>query len=110
MRSSLLLACLLAVVSVRSICLALYPRTHMNQFVHSLYPRPPPVLNLLEGLPLLLLKPFLCQRTIALMVSWIAYREHTRFTSLSRSGPVTPDDVYVLQTAIRRPTGFWGMK
>ena len=45
MRSTLLLASLLAVVPVRFICFTLDPRIHMNQFVHSLYPRP-----LLEGM------------------------------------------------------------
>jgi hypothetical protein len=48
---------LLAIVPVRLIiCLALNPRIHMNQFVHSLYPRPPLLRNLLQGLNLPLFK------------------------------------------------------
>ena len=50
MRSILLLA-LLAIVPVHRICLALDPRTHVNRFFHSLYPRHPPLLNLLRLTP-----------------------------------------------------------
>ena len=66
MRSSLLLASLLAVVPVRLICFVLYPRIHINQFIHSLYPHPLPVMNLLEGAPLSLLQAFLCPVAVIL--------------------------------------------
>jgi hypothetical protein len=73
MRSSLLrlasfqLAVLLATVPVRSIFLALNAGKHVTQFVlHSLYPRPPPLRNLLEGLNLPLFKP------LAISSSWDA--------------------------------------
>ena len=47
MRPTLVLASFLAVLPVSLIFLAFNPRIHVNQFVHSLYPRPPPQQNLL---------------------------------------------------------------
>ena len=88
MRSTLLFASFLALVPVRLICLAVDLRIHMNQFVHSLYPRPPPVLLLLGLLPLF--RAFL-RRTVALIVSRVASRKHIRFASLPGSRPTTTD-------------------
>ena len=90
MRHILLLSSLLAVVPVRSIRLALNPRIHINQFIHSLYPRPPPLLNTLEGLhpPLLLASD---TPTASLIFLRDAASKHMHFISLSGSVPATPD-------------------
>jgi hypothetical protein len=64
--SSLQLIVLLATSPVRLIFLALNPCIHVNQFVHSLYPRRPPLRNLLKGLNLPLFK------ALAITNSWVA--------------------------------------
>ena len=91
MRSTLLLASLLTVVPVRLICLASIPaRTHMNNFVHSLYRRPPlrlaPICNVLLALSKVLLCP-LARHSSSRHVTC----KHMRFASLSEAKPVTPD-------------------
>jgi hypothetical protein len=57
----------------------------VNQFVHSLYPRPPPLRNLLEGLNLLLFQ------NMAIIITWDATGQHIHFAFLFGSGPVMPD-------------------
>jgi hypothetical protein len=74
MRLTLLFASLLAVVPVRLICLALNPRIHMNQFVHSLYP---PTIQRLRFMNLLL-----CPME-TIFFSRGATSKHMRFASLS---------------------------
>ena len=92
MRPTLLLVSLLAVLSVSLIFPAHNPRIPINQFVHSLYPRPPPLLNPLEGLTLRLLIPSLCLMA-PLIITRDAASKHSHFASLSGSGSasVTPD-------------------
>ena len=50
MRPPLMLASFLAILPVSLICLALNPRIHIDQFVHSLYLRLLPLLNRIEEL------------------------------------------------------------
>ena len=99
MRPTFILASLLAVVPVSLICLALNQCRHINQFVHSLYPLPPPLLNPLEGLtPALLLASNTPITTLIIIRD--ATGKHIHFASFSRSRPVTPDAGCVfLQTA-----------
>ena len=80
MYSTLLLA-LLAVVPVRLLCLALIPRTHVNQFFHSIYPRLLVLQNLLRGLSLPLFRP------LAPGNSRDASCKYLRFASFSGSNP-----------------------
>ena len=51
MRPTLIFASIMAVIPVSLICLSLNPRIDINQFVHSLYPQPPPLLYPLEEVP-----------------------------------------------------------
>jgi hypothetical protein len=80
MRSSLLqlasfqlAVLLLAAVPVRLIFLALNACIHVNQFVHSLYPRPLPLRNMLPGLSLPSFHP------LAITNSRDATSEHIHF-------------------------------
>jgi hypothetical protein len=90
MRSSILqlasfqLAVWLATAPVRLICLV-NPHLHVNQFDHSLYPRTPPLRNLLEGINL----PFFKARkkALAYSISRDATGQHIHFAF----GPVMPD-------------------
>jgi hypothetical protein len=91
MRSSLLqfasfqLAVLLATVPVR-LCLFLNSRIDVNQFVHSSYPRPPPLRNLLEGLNLPLFHP------LTNTFPKDATSKHKCFAFFFGSRSVTPDE------------------
>jgi hypothetical protein len=84
MRLTILLASFLAVIPVRLIFLALNPRIHINQFVHSLYP------PIIESLRLPFMKSLLCPMA-AFFFSRDATSKHIRFASLSGNGPVTTD-------------------
>ena len=91
MRSTFLLASIfLAVFPVSLICLAVKSfnqRIPLNQYVHSLYPRPPlhPVIVLFA-----LLRPL--SRAMAILIhSMDAASKHTHFVTLSGSGSLTPD-------------------
>ena len=90
MYSTLLLASFLAVLPMSLICLALKslnPCIHLNQFVHTLYPRPPlaPVNPLIAFLVVLFFPMALC------INSWDAASKHTHFVASSGSGSMTPD-------------------
>ena len=88
MRLILLLSSLLAVVPVSLICLALNPRIHINQFIHSLYPRPPPLHP-----PLFLTSDSPVAPTIFIRD---AASKHIHFVSLSGSEPAIPDGCFSL--------------
>ena len=88
MRPTLLLSSLLAVVPVSLICLALNPCIHINQFIHSLYPRPPPLHP-----PLFLTSDSPVAPTISLRD---ATSKHIHFVSLSGSEPAIPDGCFSL--------------
>ena len=85
---TLLLSSLLAVVPVTLICLALNPRTHINQFIHSLYPRPPPLHP-----PSFLTSDSPVAPNIVLRD---AASKHIHFVSLSGSKPAIPDGCFSL--------------
>ena len=105
MRSTLLLAALLAIQPVRLISLAVQvnPRTNIrvNRFVHSLYLRNPPLRILLESINVI--APPLLSSLMALGNSPDVSRKHIHFSSLSASGrgPVTPDGSMRFVTATR---------
>ena len=91
MRSTLLFTSLLSVlpVSLRLALKGLNPPIHLNQSIHSLYPRPPlgPVAPVL-ALPLL--KRLLCPMA-KFIHTWDAESKHIHFHALSGSGSVTTD-------------------
>ena len=92
MRSTFLLASFLAVFPVGLICLTLKglnPPIRLNQFVHSLYPRPP-LAPLSPVLALPLFKLFMW-RMAELINTWDAASKHIQFAALSGSGSVTSD-------------------
>ena len=66
----------------------------MNQFVHSLYPRPLPVLDLLERLALPGFIALTCLMA-TFLISKDATSKHLGFASLSGSGPVSHDGLCV---------------
>ena len=94
MRSTLLLTSLLAMLPVSLICLALNPRIHVNQFLYSLYPRPPPLPSLLEGLTPRFLFPTKCR-----VAPFIIIRDATsKHIHLPLCQEAVLADVCVLQT------------
>ena len=96
MRSTLLFTSLLSVlpVSLRLALKGLNPPIHLNQSIHSLYPRPPlgPVAPVLVApvLALPLFKRLLCP-TAKFIHTWDAASKHIHFHALSGSGSVTTD-------------------